>query len=102
MGNFDQNDPMDPDNRTAAEHYIFGRYMGTGGLGAVVQVAYLASGSYWGYGYQGAKAAGLYPHSSPGSYMQLYWEERAYTDAIHLTHTFPGEPGSASCGCGGK
>jgi len=30
MSEFDISDPMDSDNRTAAEHYIFGRYIANG------------------------------------------------------------------------
>ncbi|MGA3892039.1 hypothetical protein ACI2S3_25615 [Ralstonia nicotianae] len=97
MGNFDQNDPMDPDNRTAAEHYIFGRYLGSGGGGVAAKAAYAVTGAYWGYGYQGSKMIGLFPYASQSSYIQLYWEERAYTDEIGLTSTFPGSPGN--CGC---
>lgn len=106
MGPYDQSDPMDADNRTSAEHYIFGRYIGAGGQGVVVQMAYIVSGSLWGYGYQGLKQAGLYSTASPPSYMQLYWEEKAYTDAVGLSKVFTGGPGkgkaSGSCGCGGS
>ncbi|MGC5859771.1 RHS repeat-associated core domain-containing protein, partial [Ralstonia pseudosolanacearum] len=97
MGNFDQNDPMDPDNRSAAEHYIFGRYLRSGGGGAAVKVTYMLIGGYLGYGYQGSKMIGLFPHASQSSYAQLYWEEKAYTDSIGLTSIFPGSPGN--CGC---
>jgi RHS repeat-associated protein len=98
MGDFDPSDPMDADNRTAAEHYIFGRYLKNGDAGIATAAAYVVSGGYWGFGYQGAKMAGLFPHASPPSYAQLYWEEKAYTDAIGLTGTFSGSPGK--CGCG--
>ena len=100
MRGFDPSDPMDADNRTAAEHYIFGRYLGSGGAGAAAATAYLATGAYWGFGYQGAKMAGLYPNASPPSYAQLYWEEKAYTDAISLTRTFSGSPGKCGCDAG--
>ncbi|MES2740714.1 MAG: RHS repeat-associated core domain-containing protein [Pseudomonadota bacterium] len=99
MGNFDPNDPFDDDNRTAAEHYIFGRYLAAGEGGRVVQVAYVATGMYWGYGYQGAKQVGLFPKASPPSYAQLYWEEKAWTDSVGLTKTFPGGPGGSGCAC---
>jgi len=106
MGPFDPNDPMDSDNRTAAEHYVFGRYLGSGGQGLAAQAAYLTTGMFWGFAYQGAKQVNLYPNASPPSYMQLYWEENAYTDATGLTSTFAGTPGGAAgggagaCGCG--
>lgn len=102
MSNFDKNDPMDSDNRTAAEHYIFGRYMGNGGIGIAVQIAFLSTGYYWGFGYQGAKQMGLYPNASQSSYMQLYWEESAYTDSIKITKRFTGKPNKENCKCEGK
>lgn len=98
MKGFDVSDPFDADNRTAAEHYIFGRLAGSGEANMALTIAYLATGSYWGYAYQAAKELGLYPHASPPSYAQLYWEEKAYTDAIGLTLVFTGEPGKCVCG----
>ena len=100
MGPFDPSDPMDDDNRTAAEHYFFARYIGSGEAGIIPAVAFWASGSYWVYGYQVAKMMGLYPNSSPPSYAQLYWGARGYTDAVGLTETFRGKPGGSNCSCG--
>jgi uncharacterized protein RhaS with RHS repeats len=100
-GPFDSSDPSDADNRTAAEHYIFGRYLASGGQGLVAQVAYLASGSSWGMLYQGAKAAGLYPKASAASLHQLVWEEMAYMDSTNPAGPsgFTGSPGRGVSGC---
>jgi hypothetical protein len=100
MTGFDPYDPMDADDRTAAEHYIFGRYLASGGLGVGTRIAYVLSGSYWAFGYEAAKASGFYPNASPSSYAQLYWGEKAYTDAVGLTETFTGSPGNCGCGSG--
>ncbi len=100
FGPYDTTDPFDADNRTAAEHYIFGRFMGSGEANIIGTVAYLFSGGYWGFGYQAAKQFGLYPSASNPSYAQLYWEEKAYTDTLGISNMFGGRPGS-SCGCKG-
>jgi hypothetical protein len=102
-GPFDPTDPMDDDNRTAAEHYVFGRMVGSGeedgAYDRAMTGAYSVTGSYWGYFYQAAKRAGLYPKASPSSYAQLYWEEKAWSDSVGLTNTFAGAPGGAGCDC---
>lgn len=111
FGPFDPNDPFDDDNRTAAEHYIFGRYIGSGGEGGVhgwtVAIAYRLSGSFWGFGYQGAKEFGLKPSASQGSFTQLVWESNAYLDTIAPSNSmkaFAGKPdgSGANCGCGNE
>lgn len=58
----------------------------------------VAAAAYLGFGYQGGKMAALYPKASPPSYAQLYWEEKAYMDAIGLTNVFSGSP--EKCGRG--
>jgi hypothetical protein len=93
---------------TAAEHYIFGRYLGSGGAGGfdgyTTAAAYLATGSLWNFGYQGMKQHGVFPHASRASFMQLTWESNGYLDSIipiDSLKAFKGAPGSA-CGCNGK
>ena len=98
FGPYDPNDPMDADNRTAAEHYIFGRSLGNGDAGLSVATAYWTTGAYWVFAYQGAKMLGFYPNASSPSYAQLYWEAKTYTDTLDITDVFSGKP--RECGCG--
>jgi hypothetical protein len=93
MGGFDRSDPFDANNRTAAEHYIFGRFLASGGMGTAAKNAYLITGGYWALGYQIAKKIGFYPTSSPASSVQLYWGSVANTDAIGITKAFTGDFG---------
>ncbi len=59
-----------------------------------------AAAAYWGFGYQGWKMAALYSKASPPSYAQIYWGEKAYTDAIGLTNVFSGSPEKCARGAG--
>lgn len=93
---FDTSDISDADNRTAAEHYIFGRsVMDSDRL--IDKIAYGATGSYLSLGYQGAKALGFYSHASPASTTQLSWELKSYTDSLGWTHYFSKIPGACKC-----
>jgi len=100
-GHFDLKDPLDADNRTAAEHYIFGRAMGNGNVGLPVMGVYLLAGNYSAVYWQGKKSLGLAPKSSKASINQAYWETVAWTDAWGATKYFNGEPGKCSCNNGG-
>ena len=94
--------PMDDDDRTAAEHYIFMRAMVSqnSDVSFGVKLVFRVFGPWLSFGYQGAKhygrELGIYRSASPGSYAQLYWENQGYLDGMK-----PGqskyEPGRCTC-----
>jgi RHS repeat-associated protein len=82
----------DADNRTAAEHYIFGRYLASEewaineGSG-MASAAYISTGAAWGPVYQAAKYTGIWQkfrgQTSPASLNQLKWEQAAWWDSSY-------------------
>ena len=93
----------DADNRTAAEHYIFARYMRDSGGAA--GTLHAATGALWAGWYFSAKYVGLWDaasgkKTSPASTIQKDWGDRAWWDSFpdNLDKTIPINPGD-DCGC---
>ena len=84
-------DKVDADNRTAAEHYIFGRSIGnTKNLnidGKIIAHFYNSIGFIAPVGYQTVKfiTNGMFGNTSKASSNQLKWEMKSWYDAVYET-----------------
>ena len=93
--------PADDDERTAAEHYIFGRLIRADG--GVLGNLNLWTGQFWPSLYQGAKWSGAWPgKTSPASELQWWWGNQAWVDSNldirrKSEKRIPSNPGE--CGC---
>jgi hypothetical protein len=106
--NLARNDKMrsgwDADNRTAAEHYLFGRSMGNGDGGSTLRAAYMATGWAWATGYQGWKAVGGGSlvggggDASPPSMDQWQWGNAGWYDSWDPRSPFYVPKPFGSCG----